>query len=468
VERQEPSAKGPGAAPLRIGEMLVRAELITPGQLQEALEKQRSEGGKLVENLIGLGHLDSQAFVRFLSRQPGVASIDLLNYMIPADVIKLVERDFALKHEILPIDKMGRHLTVGMACPLDARTVAELEEKTGMKVRPLLVSTNDIRVALNNYYRADKGEVAQYSLDGDLKFGPPAKVVTPGSASICLVESNIKFEKVVHLIRKISSLPALPETVSKVRAAMENPDTSTQALARVIGQDPVLAAKVVSLANSAAYAFSHKVDTIERATALLGLREVYSVVLASAVIEYFKEGAHFNHKEFWKRSMTCAMANKLIARVHRPRDAGSVFAAGLMHDIGRAVLAEIAPKQYMAIDQRMPEADVIAAENELFGLAHPEVGFLLADGWGLPDDIKEPIRFHHDAQRAQSAPDLVAITALGAAIADAMTREGSDRAALEESVATLLDTLALTGQQLAEICAATREAMEAESISAAG
>ncbi len=449
--------------PPRIGELLIKAELITASQLQEALEKQRKDGGKVVENLIALEFLDSQAFVRFLSRQPGVASIDLLNYMIPSDVIKLVDREFALKHEILPIDKMGKHLTVGMACPLDASTVAELEAQTGMKVRPLLVSMSDIRVALDNYYRRQDEAREHYTMDGDLKLQPSAKVSTPGSASIGLVESNIKFEKVVHLIREISSLPTLPETVSQVRTAMENIDTSTQDIAAIIATDPLLAAKVISLANSAAYSFAHNVDTIERATALLGLREVYSVVLASAVIEYFTEGKHFDHKAFWKRSMICATACRQIAQAKRPKEAGSVFAAGLLHDIGRAIFAEIAPKQYVSVEQQLPDEAIITLENELFGLAHPEVGYLLADGWGLPEDIKEPIRFHHDFRQAQHVPEAVAITALGAYIADAMTRgNGIEMESLAERCSDLLDFLTITEAQLGTIYANTAEAIASE------
>jgi HD-like signal output (HDOD) protein len=220
---------------------------------------------------------------------------------------------------------------------------------------------------------------------------------------------------------------------------------------------------VVSLANSAAYGFTHKIDTIERATALLGLKEVYSVALASAVIEYFTEGAHFDHKAFWKRSMIGATACKLIAKMKGNPDAGSVFAAGLMHDIGRAVLAEIAPKQYVAIAQHLPEDAVIDLENEKFGLAHPEVGYLLADGWGLPEDIKEPIRFHHDFQQAQHAQEMVATTALGAAIADAMTRgNGVAADALIEEQSILLEALEIDGEQLLEIYKATEAAVQAE------
>ncbi|MBL7646244.1 MAG: HDOD domain-containing protein [Candidatus Hydrogenedentes bacterium] len=451
-------AAGP---PKRIGELLLKEGLITPSQLQDALDKQRTDGGKIVENLIALEYLDTQTFVRFLSRQPGMASIDLLNYTIPADVVRLIDREFAIKHQIVPIDKMGRDLTVGMACPLDAATVAALEEKTGMKVRPLLVSMNDVRVALDNYYRRDDEKKETFTLDGNLNVPLSARVVTPGTASISLVESGLKFEKVVHLIRQISSLPALPETVNRVRHAMDDVETSTDDMAKIISNDPSLAAKVVSLANSAAYSFTHRVDTIERATALLGLREVYGAVLASAVIDYFKEGKHFNHKKFWKRSMACATACKLIAKARRVQGVSGLFAAGLMFDIGRAVLAEIAPKQYAEVDQELPEDEIIRIENELFGLAHPEVGFLLADGWGLPAEISEPIRFHHDFQQAQKSPKLVAIVALGALLSDlAGKADRHDLQVLAGTHQVLLEVLGLELEQLCQIYDETVEAVK--------
>jgi len=451
----------PTGNPRRIGELLVRDGIISQEQLQEALSKQTTEGGKIVENLIALGHLDTHSFVRFLSRQPGTASIDLLNYTIPAEVIKLVDRDFAIKHQLVPIDKMGKDLTVGMACPLDAATVSELEQQTGMKVRPLLVSMSDVRTALKNYYRDSEAPKESYTLDGNENISLSARVVTPGSASISLVQSGLKFEKVVHLIRKLSSLPALPETVHQVREAMDNPDTSTDDVAQIVGRDPSLAAKVVSLANSAAYAFTHHVDTIERATALLGLREVYGVVIASAVIDYFKQDSKFDHKAFWRRSMACAIACKLIAKYKKPDGAGGLFAAGLMYDIGRAVFAEIAPKPYSEVDQQQPEERVIEAENELFGLAHPEVGFLLADGWGLPPEISEPIRFHHDFQQAQSSPVLVAIVALGASIADALSESTEpDLSAHAAAHAGVLEYLDLDVEEYAKFYEKTKEAME--------
>ena len=457
--------KGAGTT-RRIGELLVREGTITEDQLQEALRKQVSEGGKIVENLMVLGYLDTHTFVRFLSKQPGTASIDLLNYTIPSEVIRLVDREFALKHQLVPIDKMGRDLTVGMACPLDAATVKELEHKTGMKVRPLLCSMSDVRTALKNYYRDESAPTDSYALDGNENISLSARVVTPGSASISLVQSGLKFEKVVHLIRKLSALPALPETVHQVRQAMDHPNTSTGDVAKILGRDPSLAAKVISLANSSAYSFMHHVDTIERATALLGLREVYGVVIGSAVIDYFKEGVHFNYKAFWRRSLACATACKFIAKAKRPEGMESLFAAGLLYDIGRAVFAEIAPRPYAEVDQSLPEERIIEMENELFGLAHPEVGFLLVDGWGLPAEISEPIRFHHDYEQAHAAPVLVAIVALGATIADALeAAEPPDLAALAGAHAGVLGYLELETRDFVKFCEDTREAMQRQSAS---
>lgn len=450
------NASGP---PRRIGELLVREGLITPSQLQEALEKQRAEGGKIVENLIALGFLDTNTFLRFLSKQPGTASIDLLGYTIPAEVIQLVDREFALQHQIVPIDKMGRHLTVGMACPLDARTVAELEEKTGMKVRPLLVSMSDMNSALRNYYAAESPEHA-YALDASHNVSLSNRMVASGAPSVAKAESALKFETVVHLIRKISALPALPETVQQVRDAMEDPDISTEELAVIVGRDPSLAAKVISLANSAAYSFTHRVDSVKRATALLGLREVYAVVVGSAVIEYFTEGKHFDHKQFWRRSMACAAACKRIARAKHLSGTGGLFAAGLLYDIGRAVFAEIAPKRYVEIDQNLPEAEIIQAENALFGVAHPEVGYLLAEGWGLPAEIAEPIRFHHDFQQAKDVPRLVAVVALGAVIAEALeTAEPDAAGTIADAHGALLAYLEMDRAQIETVVDATRETM---------
>ena len=146
------SSKDPSKKP--IGELLVEAGLIRPEHIEEALQKQRREGGKMVEILIGLGRLQTNEFVRFLARQGGVPSIDLAHYEIPVQIIGLVQRDFVIKNEAIPIDKLGRLLTVAMVCPLDSDTIQELETMTQSKVKPLLCSPEAIRMAIQRYYPA--------------------------------------------------------------------------------------------------------------------------------------------------------------------------------------------------------------------------------------------------------------------------------------------------------------------------
>ena len=124
----------------RIGELLIEAGLVTREHVEEALAKQRREGGKLVELLIALGRLQANEFVSFLARQGGLPSIDLQHYEIPQPIIALLDREFVLKHEVIPIDKLGKLLTVAMVCPLDSDTIEELHVMTQCKVKPLLCS----------------------------------------------------------------------------------------------------------------------------------------------------------------------------------------------------------------------------------------------------------------------------------------------------------------------------------------
>ena len=291
--------KEPVPSKPRVGELLIHEGIITGEQLQEALAMQKKQGGKTVQNRIALQYIDPSTFVNFLSKLPSVASMDLTNYNIPKDVTALIPVEYVRKHEILPIDKMGKDLTVGMACPLDAKTIAELEEMTSLKIRPLLVSLSDIKAAIDGYYPDDSDATSEEGATG-------TEASTEGAISL--------IESALALIRNVKALPALRETVHQVRETMEDPESSAADMARIIRTDPALSEKLISLANSAAFGFMHKVESVETATALLGLREVYNVATASAGIDYFEASKHFDYKAFWKRSMFCGTAPRSLRK----------------------------------------------------------------------------------------------------------------------------------------------------------
>ena len=451
----------------RIGELLLEAELITGEQLKEALEIQKAQGGKLVEIMIAQNYLDAQSFVKFLSRQQGIAGIDLMNYTIPRDVINLVSEDLARKHEIIPIDKMGKYLTVAMACPLDTKTLEFMQESTGLRVKPLLVSINDLQTAINRYYAPNKNttiEMPQTAPNAarDARLGKdiaekPASIpvtqqrheadnhtnvaATSNAASssnksaettgtqtdesmhsaLQQIESALAFDGILGLARRVESLPALSQTVLAMQQAMKNPEITTVELALILNRDPALSAKVLALANSPAYGFSHHVASIELAATLIGTKEIFNIVLSAAVIDYFKESSTFDYSLFWKRSLFCASAAKHIAQNISFKETSTAFAAGLLHDLGRIVLAEIAPNRYSEINQYVGDQVVIKQEMELFGVAHPEVGYILADAWLLPEGICSPIRFHHTPFQTPNEGDIVRIVAMAAQMTDVYT-----------------------------------------------
>ncbi len=384
-----------------IGELLIDAEIITKKQLEEALAVQQKEGGKVVEVLINLGYLDTGKVAQFLSSQPGTPSIDIANYSVAREVLQYIPRDFALKNEIFPIDKLGKLLTVGMAFPLDAATIKKLEEITGLRVKALLCRPEDIRIAIAQYY-------------------PQEPVAEPGPEEEAqLISAGARIDSVAQLIRQIDGLPTLPETVRRVQEAAQSAETPLKDIAAIIARDPAISGTMLRLANSRAFGFTRKVDNIELATALLGLRETCTAVTTSAVISLTEKSARFDHAGFWKHSMLCATAAKLIAAAVGLKKNPGVVTAGLLCEIGRFALSECAPSLYAKIGANLSDAELRTEEEKLLGIGHPEAGHLLAEHWQLPVEIAEAIRFHLAPEHAVANPEVAAIVALAARLTDA-------------------------------------------------
>ena len=424
----------------RIGELLVDAGLIQKDQLQEGLNTQAAKGGKIVETLIALGYLDAEAFVGFLARQPGVASIDLSKYEIPRELIELIPREMAVEHEIFPIDKLGRLLTVGMVCPLDSATVQRIEERTGLRVKPLLCAPTDIRSAIERYYPASPAAPEK------TQTAPSDEPPLPDATGI---RASIRLTNVANLIRQIDTLPALPETVRRVQEATLDPLSSVRDVADIIVLDPPIAAKVLSVANSAAYGFPQRVDDVGLAVSLLGLRETYAIVLSAAVVNVFDKSKAFDYRAFWVESMCCAAATRIIAKASGRKRQIGVFSGGLLHDIGRLALSEVASDLYSKVDQSLDGEDLIVAEEDILGISHTEAGHLLAAHWGLPIEIAEPIRFHHKPELAVDAKENVAIVAIATHMARAMQTKLEDSGPLLEAITPSLAVLGLD-RELAE------------------
>jgi type IV pilus assembly protein PilB len=137
---------------VRLGELLVKAGLITQDQLKEALKSQKESSSKLGETLIKLGFVAEEDITECLSQQFGVPSINLAHFEIDAGVIKLIPADVARKYNILPVNKTGATLTIAMADPTNVFAMDDIKFMTGYNVEPVVASELGIRSAIDNYY----------------------------------------------------------------------------------------------------------------------------------------------------------------------------------------------------------------------------------------------------------------------------------------------------------------------------
>lgn len=140
----------------KLGEILVRENLISSQQLREALEYQRSSGGRLGSNLVKLGIISDDVITAVLSRQYGVPSINLELFQIEEDTIKLISQEVAQKYAVLPISKVGATLTLAMADPTNVFAMDDIKFMTGLNVEPVIASEASLNIAVAKYYSTSK------------------------------------------------------------------------------------------------------------------------------------------------------------------------------------------------------------------------------------------------------------------------------------------------------------------------
>ncbi len=139
---------------VRIGELLLKEKRITPAQLQEALNYQKTNGGKLGFTLVHLGFIKDEEITALLSKQYGVPSINLTQFEVDAAVIKLIPSETANKYQIVPLSRSGATLTIAMTDPTNVFAMDDIKFMTGYNVEPVVASETAVGQAIAKYYPA--------------------------------------------------------------------------------------------------------------------------------------------------------------------------------------------------------------------------------------------------------------------------------------------------------------------------
>ncbi len=223
------------------------------------------------------------------------------------------------------------------------------------------------------------------------------------------VETTSIDDQVASLVGDVKALPTPPLVFAQINRVVNDENTSAFDVAAILAEDLAMSAKVLKLSNSAFYGFANPVPSVRQAIVMLGMNEVKNIVLsASALGAFAGKGVGAEYQEqFWRHSLAAAVAGRMMIRVHDVSDharAETAFSAGLLHDIGRMVLACYAPeklRQILAV-QAERQLDSLRAEEEVLGFNHTHVGSFLARCWNLPGELIEAIEYHHTPFEAES------------------------------------------------------------------
>ena len=207
----------------------------------------------------------------------------------------------------------------------------------------------------------------------------------------------------VELLKQIAGSPNIPSPPTVILRVLEKasaPDCSIADLCKIIQMDAGLSGKILRIVNSALFGLSRPATSIQRALAVVGVNSARLLVLAIAMPEMNQKSNLPAQviQRYWRSSISGAIIAHELAQRFGSRDAEDDMAAGLLRDVGELILQHIFPSCAQEMAQQ-PEEALVRSQCEVeevhYGIHHAEVSAFILDGWRLPADITEPIRWHH-------------------------------------------------------------------------
>ena len=200
-------------------------------------------------------------------------------------------------------------------------------------------------------------------------------------------------------ISGIPSLGSYAAVLEEIERVLSDPQSTLSSVGEVIEKDPDLAARLLKLGNSSFFGFPTRIETVSETISLIGIQQVQDLISVSVVVRVF-EGLPadlVNMSTFWRHSLACGTAARILAVAKRASKPEKYFVAGLLHDVGRLVLYMKAPQMAREVFHRAQRGRCLMrdAEREVMGFDHTEIGEALLESWNYPANLRASIRCHH-------------------------------------------------------------------------
>ncbi|HID69441.1 MAG TPA: HDOD domain-containing protein [Desulfobacterales bacterium] len=205
--------------------------------------------------------------------------------------------------------------------------------------------------------------------------------------------------KAKTFIRKFKDIKTLPHVVTNLSRLIADDNSTMKDFEKVIRMDPILVVRLLRLVNSPFYGLVHRVDSIGRAVAYLGMKNLHNIAVTDALKNIFQEQGQsqaFSRKKLWLHCAAVSICSKMIAERIFGTNGDDAYLCGILHDFGLIVESQVEPKKFLAACEVCNEGvSLIHLEREYLGTDHCEIGFLMTQDWDMPENIQEAIRDHH-------------------------------------------------------------------------
>ncbi len=219
-----------------------------------------------------------------------------------------------------------------------------------------------------------------------------------------------------QLVNSVADRVGMPEVYVKIRTLINQPDSDIDDFVDVVRIDPVLAARVVKVANSGFFGYSKKINSLEQAVSFIGVIQLHDVLLSILTIRSFAAIPNdiINLFEFWRTSVHCGVVSRILAEKCSVMASQRLFVSGMLHDIGHVLIylknPEAAQEAIMAsIEQSIP---LHIAERSVLGFDYVQAGVELMRVWHLPESYRKTTQYHLQPSHAEQFQTEAAIVHL--------------------------------------------------------